>query len=172
LPKPRTITKQQNKAIRGYVKQGLSANKIQKRLQKQQLGIRRKDLLGEIRKIKHQKPKADRLKYTPRKYRKRVEEKRVSGFSSPSKASRPAFFGKHIAVYRYASTSRHPKPYSARFEFYGSGKDLAKAVKLTYNGIVPRYERPYVECSARAFLNNPFKYGERGFWTARPNIES
>jgi hypothetical protein len=161
LPKRTTITKTQRKAIKTYVKQGLSANKIQKQLQKQHLGIRRKTLLSEIRKLKRQKPKVDRQKYTPRKYRKR-----------PQKARKPFFIGKHVAVYRYARTSRHPRPYSARFEFYGSGKDLANAIRLTLSGIVPRWRRPFVECSARAFLNNPYKFGERGSWTARPDITS
>lgn len=167
MPKPTVISKQQIKAIRGYVKQGFSANNIQKQLQKQHLGIRRTVLLAEIRKLKRQKPKADRKKYVPKKYRKRVRK-----IPRRPKARKPVFFGKHVAVYRYASTSRHPRPYSARFEFYGSGRDLFKAVKLAHNGIVPRYEQPFVECSARAFLNNPFKYGERGFWTARPDVTS
>ena len=161
MPKRKTIAKTQRRAIRTYVKQGLSANKIQKRLQEQHLGMRRKVLLVEVRKLKRQKPKADRYKYTPRKYRRRGPP-----------ARKPVFAGKHVAVYRYARTKRHPRPYSARFEFYGSGRDLFKAVKLAHNGIVPRYEQPFVECSARAFLNNPFKYGERGFWTARPDVTS
>ena len=161
MPKPKTITKQQIKAIRGYVKQGLSANKIQKMLQKRHLGIRRKVLLAEVRKLKGKKPKADRQKYTPRKYRKRRP-----------KARKPVFIGKHIAVYGYARTSRHPKAYSARFEFYGSGRDLNRAVRLAYSGIVPRKEWAFVECSARDFLSNPSKYGERGCWVGRPDIES
>ncbi len=69
-------------------------------------------------------------------------------------------------------TKRHPKPYSARFEFYGSGRDLKKSVRLAYSGFVPRKEWAFVECSARDFLNNPYKYGEEGFWVGRPNIES
>ena len=88
------------------------------------------------------------------------------------KSRKPFFIGKHIAVYRYAKTLKHPRPYSARFEFYGSGKDLANAVRLALSGIVPRWENPHVECSAHAFLNNPYKYGEMGVWVARPNIES
>jgi len=172
LPKPKNITKQQTKKIRGYVKQGFSANNIQKRLQKQHLGIRRKVLLAEIRKIKRQKPKADRQKYTPRKYRKKVKEKRVKGIPRRPSARKPVFFGKHVAVYRYARTSRHPRPYSARFEFYGSGRDLAQAVRLVYTGIVPRKEWAFVECSARDFLRNPYVYGEKGVWVGRPDVES
>ena len=159
MPKPETITKQQVKAIRGYVKQGYSANKIQRTLQKHHLGIRRKFLLAEVRKIRGKKPKIDRQKYTPRKYRKR-----------PPKARKPVFIGKHVAVYGYARTRRHPKPYSARFEFYG--RDLRRAVGLAYRGIVPRREWAFVECSAEDFLSNPYVYGERGVWVGRPDVES
>jgi len=168
-PKPK-ISSKTRWAIKAYVKQGYSANKIQKKLKSQGLGIRRTTLLAEVRKVKGAKPKADRQKYTPKKYR------RVA-----PKARRPVFSGKHIAVYRYATTQRYrklarkagmPLSYSARFEFYGNGKDLAKAVRLALSGIVPRFEKPHVECSARAFLRNPYRYGEDGEWVDRPNIES
>jgi hypothetical protein len=166
LPKHKTVTKQQRKAIRTYVKQGLSSNKIQKRLQKRHLGLRRKVLLAEIRKVKRRKPKANAYKYTPKKYRKTGGRR----YGYPSKKRR--FTGKQVAVYGYAKTMRHPRPYSARFEFYGSGKDLFQAVRMAHNGIVPRFEHAFVKCSAREFLNNPNIYGERGVWTARPNVDS
>jgi hypothetical protein len=130
------------------------------------LGIRRKTLLAEVRKVKGIKPKTHPQKYTPKRYR------RVT-----PRARRPIFSGKHIAVYRYATTWRYKKlglskSYSARYEFYGSGKDLAKAVQLALSGIVPRWENPHVECSAHTFLNNPYNYGEKGIWLERPNVES
>jgi len=170
MPKRKPISKQQTEAIRTYIKQGYSANKIQKKLQSKGLGIQRKRLLAEVRKVKGTKPQAYTQRYTPKKYR------RVT-----PRARRPVYSGKHIAVYRYATTSRYrvvakklglPKAYSARFEFYGNGKDLAKAVHLALTGIVPRWEKPHVECSARAFLTNPYKYGEKGMWVDKPNIES
>jgi hypothetical protein len=126
------------------------------------LGIQRKKLLAEVRKVKGTKHKANSQKYTPKKYRRMI---------SPP-ARRPIYSGNHIAVYRSARTLRHPKPYNARFEFYGKGKDLAKAIRLALSGIVPRWENPHVECSARAFLNDPDRFGERGEWVDRPNIES
>jgi hypothetical protein len=165
LPKRKTVTKQQRKAIRTYVKQGLSANKIQKRLQKRHLGIRRKVLLEEIRKVKHRRPKANAFKYTPKKYR-RVSRK----YGYPSKKRR--FAGRQVAVYGYARTNRHPRAYSARFEFYGSGRDLFRAVIQAHRGFVPRYEWAFVKCFARDFLNRPSIYGERGIWVARPEVES
>ncbi len=173
MPKRKPTPKISSKtrwAIKAYVKQGYSANMIQKKLKSQSLGIRRTTLLAEVRKLKGTKPKAHPQKYTPKKYR------RVT-----PKARKPFFRGKHIAVYRYATTQRYRKiakkagmslSYSARYEFCGNGKDLAKAVRLALNGIVPRFERPFVECSARAFLRNPYRYGEDGEWVDRPNIES
>jgi len=171
MPKRKPVSKQQTEAIRTYIKQGYSANKIQKKLKSQGLGIRRQTLLAEVRKLKGKKPRAQSHKYTPKKYRRRI---------SPP-ARRPVYSGKHIAVYRYATTSRYrvlarklglPKSYSARFELYGNGKDIAKAVHLALSGFVPRWENPHVECSARAFLANPYKYGEKGMWVGKPNIES
>ena len=161
------ISKQKIKTIRAYVKQGLSANKIQKTLQKNHMGMQRKNLLAQIRKIKNQKPKVNRKKYVPKKYRKQVKK-----ISNAPRARKPMFFGKHVAVYALAKTRRHPAPYSARFEFYGSRKDKFKAVRLAFSGIVPRYERPHVKCSARDFLTNPYVYGERGIWVGRPEVES
>ena len=102
MPKRKSKPKISSKtrwAIRTYAKQGYSANKIQKKLKSQGLGIRRKTLLSEVRKIKATKPKAQPQKYTPKKYRKRI---------SPP-ARRPFYFGKHIAVYRYATTWRYKK---------------------------------------------------------------
>jgi hypothetical protein len=165
LAKSRAVTKQQKKTIRTYVKQGLSSNKIQKRLQERHLGLRRQVLLAEIRNIKHGKPRANTYKYTPKKYR------RVSGKYGYS-SKRRRFGGRQVAVYGYAKTMRHPRAYSARFEFYGSGRELFQAVRQAHKGIVPRYEWAFVKCSARDFLNKPNIYGERGIWVARPNVDS
>lgn len=165
MSKRKTVTKHQIKAIRTYVKQGLSSNKIQKRFQERHLGLRRKVLLAEIRKVKRKKPKANGYKYTPKKYR------RISrGYGYPSKRRR--FGGRQVAVYGYAKTMRHPRAYSARFEFYGSGRELFQAVRLAHNGIVPRYEWAFVKCSAWEFSNRPSIFGERGVWVARPNVDS
>jgi len=169
--KSKAISPKTRWAIKAYVTQGYSANKIQKQLKKQGLGIQRKKLLSEVRKLKNQKPKANPQKYTPKKYRRRVTPK----------ARKPVYSGKHIAVYRYATTWRYkkiakkleiPKTYSARFEFYGNGRELAQAVRLSLSGIVPRWEDPFVECHAKDFLSDPYKFGEKGFWVDKPNIES
>jgi hypothetical protein len=64
--KPKGISPKTKRAIKAYVKQGYSANKIQKKLQTQGLGIQRKRLLAEVRKVKGAKPKALPQKYTPK----------------------------------------------------------------------------------------------------------
>jgi len=55
--------------IRTLVSQGYSANKIQKILQKQGLGIRRKKLLTIVRALKGVPKKPQTWKYVPKKYR-------------------------------------------------------------------------------------------------------
>lgn len=160
MPKAKAVSKQQRKAIRNYVKQGYSANNIQRRLIARHMGIRRSVLLAEVRKVKRQKPRVNRVKYTPKRQRKRT-----TGISYSARARRQFYIGRQVAVYGYARTRRNPRPYSARYEFYGSGKDLFQAVRLAYDGIVPRKEWAFVKCSASEFLRNPYFYGERGSWT-------
>jgi hypothetical protein len=151
LPKRKTITKTQRKAIRTYVKQGYSANKIQKRLQKQNLGMRRKILLAEIRKVKGQKPKADRKKYTPRKYRKYYLYRKRFGL-------------KQIAGY----STVHGKP--RRIQVYGDGKQLYRVMLLTSQH-PPKQQ--FLTMDAPTLLSNPWRYLSKGeHWDTRPRIES
>jgi hypothetical protein len=56
---------------------------------------------------------------------------------------------------------------SGRYEFYGSGKDLYKAVRKAHE-LVPK---GFVNVSAEDFLKNPEKYGSEGSWIDR-EIES
>ena len=54
-----------------------------------------------------------------------------------------------------------------RYEFYGRGRDLAKAVRLAH-----RYMPDgYIEVDALDFLENPSEYGTIGQWVWR-DIES
>lgn len=162
-PKRKGINPRTRWAIRGYVKHSYSANKIQRNLRKQHLGIRRTVLLAEIRKAKHQKAKANRLKYTPKKYR----------VGHPSRQRRQTFSGREVAVYGYARTHENPRAYSARFEFSGSGKDCQRAVVKVYDeGWVPMKEDAFVRCSARQFLRNPEDYAEKGTWSGNPDVRS
>lgn len=52
---------------------------------------------------------------------------------------------------------------SGRYEFHGKGKDLLKAVTKALD-VVPN---GFVDVSAQKFLENPEKYGTRGFWIAK-----
>jgi hypothetical protein len=63
-----TVTEKQRTAIKSYVKQGYSANKIQVNLKNRHIGIRRKELLAEVRRVKGQPRKAETVKYIPKKY--------------------------------------------------------------------------------------------------------
>ena len=172
MPKP--ITKRQKEAIRGYVNKGFSANQIQGKLREQHMGIRRKSLLTQIRKVKGQKPKNETVKYIPKKY---AQSRWRARAKAPSrKRLKPLFPDtreKQVAVYGNAQTSAYEPPYSARFEFYGSGRDIRKAVqKAISEGWIPYKKHAFVTVSARAFLNNPEKYGKQGQWTRKPDVRS
>jgi hypothetical protein len=68
LPKAEKLNPKTIWAIRGYVQRGYSANKIQEKLKAQHLGIRRKELLAEVRRAKNQPKKPNTVKYIPKKY--------------------------------------------------------------------------------------------------------
>ena len=55
---------------------------------------------------------------------------------------------------------------SGRYEFYGGGRDLYKAI-LKALRIVPK---GFVDVSAKKFLSDPMKYGYEGFWLDREII--
>lgn len=59
--------------IKEYINKGYSANKIQRELQKEKLGVRRKALLLEIRRMKKYKVSlAEKQKHIPKKYRRKI----------------------------------------------------------------------------------------------------
>jgi hypothetical protein len=65
----KSLSEQQKTAIQSYVKKGYSSTRIQKSLSERHMGLRRKVLLAEIRRVKGQAPKAETVKYIPKKYR-------------------------------------------------------------------------------------------------------
>ena len=73
------------------------------------------------------------------------------------------FFGKQVSVYGHCSNG-----VGQRYDFHGTGRDLYKAIHLAHR-IVPK--RRFVRVSASAFLANPYRYGERGYWIVR-EVES
>ena len=68
--KHRGLRDKQVSIINDSIRKGYSANKIQRQLRNEGLGIRRKELLRNIREMKLKSPKSNAQKYTPRKYRK------------------------------------------------------------------------------------------------------
>ena len=64
----KSLSEQQKTAIQSYVKKGYSSTRIQKSLSERHMGLRRKVLLAEIRRVKGQAPKAETVKYIPKKY--------------------------------------------------------------------------------------------------------
>ena len=56
---------------------------------------------------------------------------------------------------------------SGRYEFYGSGRDLYKAVRLAHHYM----PKGYVEVDAGDFIENPEDYGVPGEWVWR-EVES
>lgn len=76
----KSLSEQQKKTIQNYVKKGYSANKIQIELKNKKIGLRRKVLLAEVRRVKGQPRKAETVKYIPKKYAKarwRARVKRI-----------------------------------------------------------------------------------------------
>lgn len=67
--KPRIPLKKQV-TIKRYVRQGYSANEIQKKMQAKNMGVRRTVLLAYVRKYKHKAPVERRERYVPTKYRR------------------------------------------------------------------------------------------------------
>ena len=113
--------------------------------------MRRKDLLAEVRKIKGTKPKADRQKYTPHKYR-----------IGRLKIRFPIV--KQIAVYN--TVQGQPR----RVQVAGTGKELYRAMQY-----VSQYppKKQFLTISAVELLKNPWRYLDRKKrWDRHPDIKS
>ncbi|MEM2999765.1 MAG: hypothetical protein QW674_07230 [Candidatus Bathyarchaeia archaeon] len=137
--------------IREYARQGFSANLIQRRLSEQGLGMRRKELLRMVKRIKSEaRPKAAvkiSLARAAKPRRRRLKP-----------------IGKRLAIYGTVDGE------SRRIELSGSGRELYLAM-LGASQHPPR-ER-FLVTSAKDFLENEFDYldlGER--WDEHPEAES
>lgn len=145
--------------IRGYVKQGYSTNEIQRKLQKQHLGMRRQTLLKEVRRAKGQKPKskAEVAKYVPHKYRVRSRQKR----KAPD-------FGGARQVAGYGSVDGQ----SRRIQVYGRGRDLYAVMQLILVH-PPRKSKPFVTVDAYSLYHDPWEYLSRSDrWDEKPRVRS
>lgn len=121
----KNFTKRQKEAILGYVKKGYSANQIQVNLKNRHMGIRRKVLLAEIRRVKGQAPKAETVKYTPKKYAKARWKARTKAL--PRIRLRP------LGEKRVVLSGLHNKKLVTKTR-YGSGKDLYRFVRDEMTG--------------------------------------
>ena len=118
----KSLSEQQKNAIRDYIRKGYSANQIQVNLKNRHMGIRRKVLLAEVRRVKGQAPRAETVKYTPKKYAKarwRARAKRIR--LRPLGEKQVTLTGLHKGKL-ISKTQR------------GSGKDLYRFVKDEMTG--------------------------------------
>jgi len=136
---------QRDKLIRHYAEKRYSANQIQKKLQENGLGMRRKELLARVREAKGVPKKPKPEVHVPIKYRK-AEKKGI-----------PA---KWIAVYGSVDGT------SRRIELAGSGKQLYKAM-LDVAKHPPK--KRFVQCSATE-VSNYLDY--QTLWDERPKVKS
>ena len=60
--------------------------------------------------------------------------------------------------------------FSGRFEFHGTGRNLARAVMMT-DHLVPRPRKRFQVVSAKEFLSKPYKFARQGYWVMR-EVES
>jgi len=122
----KSLSEQQKNAIQIYVKKGYSSTRIQKSLSERHMGLRRKVLLAEIRRVKGQAPKAETAKYIPKKY---AQAPRVK--APPRKRLRPFFA--QIQEKQVTIIGRH---YGKRIikKQYGKGRDLHRFVKDEMTG--------------------------------------
>jgi len=115
------------------------------------MGIRRKDLLAEVRKLKGTKKKPHPQKYTPHKYKVRRLKRRFPMM-------------KQIAG--YGTVHRKPR----RYQVSGTGKQLYRAMQL-----ISQYppKRKFLTISAKELLKDPARYLDlKERWDRHPNVES
>lgn len=129
--------------IKNYVKQGLSANEIQKRLQKRGLGMRRKRLLAVVRMYKGVSKKPHPEKYVPKwtllKY-------------------------KRVAVYGLVDGQ------SRRAEIYGTGRSLYQVMQIAVKH--PPKKRFLKETANRVLVSPKDYFDIRAVWDDLPEVES
>ena len=149
LKKSRGVKPETVQAIRELVKQGYSANRIQKELQHRNMGIQRKRLLAIVRQVKRVPKKPYAEKYVPVKYRRRririVWRKGVAAYGSVGGESR-------------------------RVQMYGDGKSLYRAMMLVAKH--PPKKR-FLTISAEAIVMHPYQYLDfEDYWDAHPRVNS
>jgi hypothetical protein len=136
--------------IKADVDKGMSANQIQKDLQKNHMGMKRQKLLAYVREFKGQPAPKEPQKYTPTKYRR-------------ARAIPHVEIGKKIAVYGTVHGE------SKRIQMYGSGRNLYSAMKFA--GKYPPKKR-FLTASASDIVSNPEDYLDMDEEWDRKEVES
>jgi hypothetical protein len=143
MTKKTRITKAQQKAIRGYVRRGYSANRIQKALSKRHIGMRRQVLLKHIRSVKKVTRVVPRKKYVP------TPERRVGRVKYiPRKYRVPRPYPKIPTTKQITLVGKHHGKKVEKTKT-GSGKELYLFVKREMH-----------------------KYNEGEFWDTKPKVIS
>lgn len=136
---------------------GYSANRIQKTLHREHMGMRRKTLLKLVREHKHVPPEKSRVvhreKYIPKKYRKYRRE--TVGYP---------LLGKQIAVYGTVNGQ------SRRVEMSGNGRQLYNAMFIVAKH--PPKKR-FLVANASKINNYPNVFLDlRREWDEHPEVKS
>jgi len=147
-----TTNDRRQQRINTLVKEGKSANQIQRQLQKEHMGMRRTNLLKAIRQVKGKPQRREYWKYTPKKYRKQY---RVISREPQCK---------RVSV--YGTVDGRPR----RVQVYGIGRNLYQAMYK-----VARHPplNPFLTISAGLLLNHPSRYLDQWErWDSHPRVES
>jgi len=129
--------------IREYTDRGYPANRIQKELQNEGLGMQRKVLLERVRHYRGRGAPKRPERHIPIKYRRREH--------------------KHLAFYgTYRGDSR-------RISVVGSGRELYKVAPMIFRH-PPR--KQFLVCSAEELDSDPDEYLIGDEWDDRPEVES
>ena len=143
------MKEERDRLIREYVEKGYRANRIQRELQHRGLGMRRKDLLAQIRGVKGVKKKPESYKYTPRKYRRIL-------------IPRP----EPVKIAIYGSVRGRPR----RIQLIGYPQDLYYAV---IQGVKHPPKQQFLTSRAGSVALFPSRYLDvEEEWDDRPRVES
>lgn len=142
-----------DRLIKDYVGKGYSANRIQRELQIQDVGMQRKRLLLIVRQYRRTKPKPSE-KHIPIKYRGRASP--WGAYYYPAQ--------KQIAIYgTYMGQSR-------RIVVTGTGREL---YRIAGDILTHPPEIRFLRISAYELERHPYRYLKwRAWWDERPKIES
>jgi hypothetical protein len=159
--------KKQHEIIRVDVREGKSSTQIQKHLQQERLGMRRKNLLSYIRQVKGTKPKPHAYKYTRKIYKKKRAIRVRTEFERNlrQKAYETETKQKHISIYSKVDGV------TRRIEATGTGKHLFSFIlDAVKHPPKKRFLRTNVDRMGFGKRAEVLDLGDR--WDDRPTITS